>query len=404
MNDSFRQQFPSLQRRPDGNSIVFLDGPGGTQVPIQVIEAISQYYKSSNANTHGPFLYSRETDHVMDTARVKMANLLGASGPECISFGQNMTTLNFALSTAIRRAFQPGDEILITQLDHEANRGPWLSLREHGIVVKEIKLTSEGILDYDDFKAKINERTRLVAIGYASNILGTINQIQLARKLTYEVGAWLLIDAVHYVPHFPVDVQSIDCDFLLCSAYKFYGPHVGILYSRPGLLDRLSPNRLRTADQIAPFSIETGTLNHAAIAGVSAAVDFIAAQGEGSDERTKITNAMSKIRRHEASMVKKLYYGLTANPKISIIGPSIESPERAPTLAILAEGKTPQTICNLLGQNHIFAWDGHFYALRATEILGVISNGGVTRLGISAYTNAADIDKTLTVFENILSH
>lgn len=398
MNASFRAHFPALQRQNQGNPLIYMDGPAGVQVPQQVIDTIAHYYQNSNANTHGAFLTSRETDAVMDTARQKMADFLGAEGPEAISFGQNMTTLNFSLSRAIARALQPGDEVLITQLDHEGNRGPWLALRERGIVVREVALKPEGVLDYEDFASKITERTRLVAVGLASNMLGTVNDIHLIRRLTYEVGAWLLIDAVHAAPHFSLDVQAMGCDFLLCSAYKFYGPHVGILYSRPGLLDRLHPDRLRTAYQHAPYSIETGTLNHAAIAGVSAAVDFIGALGAGSSQRETLVSAMQAIRQHEAELASRLFHGLKSIPGIHIYGISPDVPMRAPTLAIEVAQKTPQEVCTLLASRNIFAWDGHFYAIRAAEVLGLLEKGGVTRLGISAYTTREEVDQVVEAF------
>jgi len=216
-----RQDFPSLHRMYRGRPLVYLDGPGGTQVPQPVIDAISQYYQTSNANTHGQFITSQETDALMQHVRTGVADFLGAEGPESISFGQNMTTLCFSLSQALARTFSPGDEIVITELDHEANRGPWLALKEQGLVVKEVKMTAPGVLDYDDFRRKVTDKTKVVAVGYASNLTGTVNDLATARKLTSNVGAYLVIDAVHYAPHFSLDVQRIDCDFLLCSAYKF---------------------------------------------------------------------------------------------------------------------------------------------------------------------------------------
>ncbi len=401
MNDIFRAQFPALSRLHNQRPLVFLDGPAGTQVPEQVIEAISTYYRNSNANTHGAFLTTRETDAVMDATREKMAAFLGAEDGHTISLGQNMTTLNYALSRAIGRALHPGDEILITQLDHESNRAPWLALQERGIVVREIAVKPDATLDYEDMASKINERTRLVAMGYASNLSGTVNDVALARRLTHQVGAWLLIDAVHYAPHFPLAVRDLGCDFLLCSAYKFYGPHVGILYCRPGLLDRLQPDRLRTAAQHAPYSIETGTLNHAAMAGVGAAVDFIASLGEGLTLRARLLDAMQTIGLHEREMVLTLHKGLSQIYGISIVGPGMDDPLRAPTLAIKVAGKRPDEVCHLLAEQNIFAWDGHFYAIRATEVLGLREKGGVTRMGISAYTNVEDVEATLEAMREI---
>jgi cysteine desulfurase family protein (TIGR01976 family) len=402
MNETFRQHFPALRRQHEGRPLVFLDGPAGVQVPRAVIDAIADYYRQSNANTHGAFVTSRETDSVVEEVRVALSDFLGAAGPHTISLGQNMTSLNYSLARAIGRVLQAGDEILITQLDHEGNRGPWLALREWGVVVREVRLLPNGRLDYVDLERQINHRTRLVALGHASNMLGTVNDIAHARRLCYRHGAWLLLDAVHYAPHFSIDVQADDCDFLLCSAYKFYGPHVGVLYARPGLLDRLPCDRLRTAEQHAPQCIETGTLNHAALAGVTAAIDFIAELGEGVSRRARLISAMSRIQRHEFALGKTLYDGLLAMNGVRVIGPDFDDPRRAPTLAVIVEGRRPRKVCERLAELGICAWDGHFYALRAAEALGLAPQGGVIRLGISAYTTAEEVKSTLVAIESIL--
>lgn len=401
MNDFIRQQFPALQRLHNGKPLIFLDGPAGTQVPTMVIDAISNYYKTSNANSHGQFVTTQETDAIMEATRENLATFLGAEDAHTISLGQNMSTLNFSLSHAIARTLQPGDEILITQLDHEANRAPWLTLRERGIIVKEVRLLPNGMLDYEDMERKLSERTRLLAMGYSSNILGTVNDVHLARKLTYQVGAWLLLDAVHYAPHLPIDVQAIGCDFLLCSAYKFYGPHVGILYSKPGLLDRLPTDRLRTAPQQAPYSIETGTFNHAAAAGVNAAVNFIASVGNGNSHRDKLQSAMEIISTHEKSLVKRLYNGLSKIKGLKIMGLPADTQWRAPTLSFTLDHKNAMEVCQYLAAHNVCAWDGHFYAIRATEVLGLLEKGGVTRLGISVYTTAEEVDYTLELLEKM---
>ncbi len=401
MNDTFRAQFPALSRLHNQQPLIFLDGPAGVQVPEQVIEAISGYYRTSNANTHGAFITTQETDAMMETTREKLAAFLGAEGPHTISLGQNMTTLNYALSRAIGRALHPGDEVLITQLDHESNRAPWLALREKGVVVREIRIRPDATLDYEDMAEKINERTRLVAMGYASNLSGTVNDVALARQLTHQVGAWLLVDAVHYAPHFSIDASALGCDFLLCSAYKFYGPHVGILYSRPGLLDRLQPDRLRTAAQHAPYSIETGTLNHAAIAGTGAAVDFIAGMGTGDTLQERLCDAMQRIGQHERKLFEQLHHGLASINNVGIVGPGPEAPLRAPTLSISVLKKRAEEVCRQLAARNICAWDGHFYAIRATEVLGLLEKGGVTRMGISAYTNAAEVEAAVKAMQEI---
>ncbi len=403
MNDSLRSQFPSLNRIINGRPIVHLDGPAGTQVPKSVIDAISSVYAFSNANTHGQFITSQETDERIDYARNQIAALLGAEGGNTISFGSNMTSMNFVLANSITRSLQPGDEILITQLDHEANRGPWLQQRRHGIVVREVLLDEDGSLDYADLEKKISEKTRVIAIGLASNIFGTVNEIERVRQMAYEVGALLVVDAVHFVPHLLTDVKEIDCDFLLCSAYKFYGPHVGILYSRPGALDRLDTDRLRVQDQHAPYRIERGTLNHAALAGVSAAVSFIESLGEGQQQRDRIINGMGTIQKHERGLAQQLYLGLRDIDGIDIYGPPLKETQRAPTLAFTVENNSPEHICKLLAEKSICAWDGHFYAIRAVEVLGLLAQGGVTRMGICAYNTSEEIEYVIQTLKTILS-
>ena len=395
MNPTIRQAFPALSRQVNGKPLIFLDGPAGTQVPTSVINAISDYYKTSNANTHGAFITSQETDKLLDKTRQKVADFLGAPSASCISFGQNMTTLNYSLSKGIGRILQPGDEIIISQLDHESNRAPWLALRAKGVVLKEIELFRDGTLNYNDLKEKLNHRTRLLAVGAASNIFGTVNNIALMRELTHQVGAWLLLDAVHYAPHFPTDVSAWGCDFLLCSAYKFYGPHVGLLYCKPGLLDQLPTDRLRTQSQHAPYSIETGTLNHAAIAGVEAALDFIAGFGKGNSDKARLKTAMQFIHQNENYLGKVLYYGLQKIDGVQVYGPSFEKGLRAPTVAFTLKGKTATEVCQYLAKHNIFAWDGHFYAIRATEVMGLLEKGGVTRLGVSVYTTRGETEEVL---------
>ena len=402
MNDSIRSQFPSLSRVVNGRPLVHLDGPAGTQVPQSVIDAITSVYNHSNANTHGQFITSMETDELIQHSRNQIAALLGAEGGHTISFGANMTSLNFVLANAITRSLQPGDEILITQLDHEANRGPWLQQRKHGIVVREVMLDEDGSLDYADFEKKISEKTRVIAMGLASNIFGTVNEIDRVRQMAYEVGALLVVDAVHFVPHLLTDVKTIDCDFLLCSAYKFYGPHVGILYSRHGSLDRLDTDRLRTQEQHAPYRIERGTLNHAALAGVSAAVSFIESMGEGNELRARIIHGMGTIQKHERALAQQLYLGLREIDGIDIYGPPLKETQRAPTLAFTVENYSPESVCRLLSEKSICAWDGHFYALRAVEVMGLYLHGGVTRMGIAVYNTTEEIDYVISTLKEIL--
>jgi cysteine desulfurase family protein (TIGR01976 family) len=399
---SCRLDFPSLSRVYQGRNLVYLDGPGGSQVPQVVIEAISNYYKNSNSNSHGAFITTVETDRVIEHARESMAAFFGAVGPETISFGQNMTTLNFSLSKALARFLKPGSEILITQLDHEANRGPWLNLKELGFVIKEVQLRPDGTLDYDDFQSKLSEQTGLVAVGYASNALGTVNEMVKIRAWTGETGTLMLVDAVHYAPHFSIDVTALDCDFLMCSAYKFYGPHVGILYTRPGLLDQLSTDRLVTQDEKAPCRIETGTLNHASLAGVSATIDYLASFGAGVDLRSQLVDSMNTIQNQEFDLYQKMHQGLAAIPGLSIIGPPPDLNWHTPTISFTLDGLNPIEVCAFLASKSICAWDGHFYAQRAIEVLGLMEQGGVTRLGISLYTSQEEVEYTTECIQELV--
>ena len=399
--DKVRSNFPSLSLKDENeNQIIYLDGPGGTQVPSSVIDAISNYYRQSNSNTHGEFITSKETDSIMDSMRKKVAQLLGAESKECISIGQNMTTLNYSLSRGLSKFFKKGDEVIITELDHEANRGPWKTLESYGIKLVEVALLQDGTLDYNDFKNKINQRTSLVAMGMSSNALGTINDFNFIRKITTKYNSLLLLDAVHYAPHFSIDVKSLDCDFLICSAYKFYGPHVGLLYSRPGLLDTLDPDRLIVQEQYAPYKIETGTLNHAACSGVSAAIDFISLIGEGNSYREKLVSAYNKIGNHEYELASNLYSNLDSLDNVTVIGQDFSNKNRTPTVSFIHKKYSANEICKKLGEVNICAWDGHFYALKAIQKLNLEKIGGVTRLGVSLYNSQEEIDRTVKVISS----
>jgi cysteine desulfurase family protein (TIGR01976 family) len=390
-----RDDFPSLARLQGGRPLAYLDGPAGTQVPTAVIEAIAGYYRSSNANVHGQFATSQETDALIASTRETVAAFLGAPSGRTISLGQNMTTLNYALAHALGRELQPGDEVVVTQLDHEANRGPWLMLRERGATVREVRLRPDGRLDYDDMAAKIGPRTRIVAMGLSSNALGTVNDAAVARSLSRAVGARLVLDAVHYAPHFPVDVTALDTDFLLCSAYKFYGPHVGLLYARPGLLERIETDRLRTQEDRAPERIETGTLNHAALAGVKAAIEYMAAWGDGATLRERIVSAVSAIAGQEHALARRYDEEVRRLPGVQRWGMGFDEGPRAPTVSITIEGVTAEAAARRLGEAGILVWDGHFYALRAIEALGLLERGGVLRTGFSMYNTAEEVDRLL---------
>jgi cysteine desulfurase family protein (TIGR01976 family) len=394
-----RDDFPSLKRTVNGRPLAYLDGPGGTQVPQKVIDAVSEYYRRYNANAGGAFVTSIETDQMVLRARQSVAAFLGAPSWREVSFGANMTTLTFALSHALGRAMAPGDEIVVTALDHEANRGPWLNLRERGIVVKEIGLQPGATLDPDDMARQIGPATRLVAMGYASNAFGTVNDVSLARKLTRDVGAYLVIDAVHFAPHFPLDVVALDPDFLLCSAYKFYGPHVGVLYARPGLLEQFQTDKLHVQYDEAPYRIETGTLNFASIAGVKAAVEYLASWGKGPDLRARLVQAMEGIAAYEHQLARTYYERASAIPGVTVWGPGFDSRLRAPTVSITIEAVHPRDAARRLAQDGFAVWAGDFYAARPIEVLGLADEGGVIRVGISMYNTHAEIERLLNAID-----
>ena len=394
-----RKDFPALARLWQGVELAYLDGPGGSQVPTAVIDAIADLYATCNVNTHGNFPPSREVDGRLLNARAVVATFLGAASGDCISFGQSMTTLCFALSTAIGRTLEPGDEVLITQLDHEGNRGPWLTLRERGIVVREVRLTPAGVLDAADMASKITARTKLLALGASSNALGTVNDIALARRLTRAVGALLVIDAVHYAPHFPIDVRAMDVDFLLCSAYKFYGPHIGVLYSKPGALDALPTDRLSVQDPAAPYRIETGTLNHAAIDGVRAAIEYIAGWGTGATLRERIVDAVQSISDYEHELALSYYEAVRAIPRVRVWGPDFATRARAPTVSITIDERSVAKVAGALGDQGICVWDGDFYAARPVEVLGLARSGGLLRTGFSMYSTPHEVRRLLAGIE-----
>jgi cysteine desulfurase family protein (TIGR01976 family) len=316
-----------------------------------------------------------------------------------ISFGWSSTTLAFSLARAFRRLWGPGDEVVITALEHETNRAPWQTLEEAGVTVREVAVRPGATLDPDDLARKITERTRLVAVGAASNAFGTVNDLETVRRLSREAGARMLVDAVHSAPHFPQDVAALDTDFLLCSVYKFYGPHVGVLYNRPGLLDELPVDRLRTAAQTAPGRIETGTPNHAALAGVTAAVEYLAGWGEGDDLRSRVVSAMEGISAHERSVARRYFERVREVPGVTVWGPGFPSDPagstglRAPTVSITIDGMTAAEAARALGERGICVWDGHFYAARPVEVLGLADRGGVLRAGFVMYNTAEEADR-----------
>jgi cysteine desulfurase family protein (TIGR01976 family) len=387
-----RQDFPSLTRRIDGHPIAYLDGPGGTQVPKPVLDAMIDCYHNRNVNTHGNFVPSAELDERVLEARCAVADLLGAAGHEHISIGQNMTTLAFSLSRAISRTIRPGDEVLITQLDHEANRGPWQLLQEQGAVIREVPLLPTGELDYAAMKDLITDRTRLFALGCSSNAIGTVNDLKLAREWTRAVGALLILDAVHFAPHFPVHVEQLDPDFLLCSAYKFYGPHVGILYSRAGALNALTTDKLIVQDDAAPYRIETGTLNHPAIEGVGAAVEYLARFGRGSTRKETVHDAVAAIAVYEHELGQHLWSSLEGLPGVKLWGVDFSRAMRAPTVSFTIDDVEAGHIAKSLGNLGICVWDGNFYAPRPVEILN-IPGKALVRVGFSMYNTKDEAER-----------
>jgi cysteine desulfurase family protein (TIGR01976 family) len=396
-----RAQFPSLSQQVNGQTAAFLDGPGGTQVPQRVIDAISDYLRTNNANTCGAYATSRATDQVIAGARSAMADFLGCDSDEIV-FGPNMTSLSFALSRSIGRELGPGDEILLTHLDHDANISPWRALEERGVKIQFADIREKDCtLDMDDLASKINPRTKLVAVGYASNAVGTINDVKTIVRLAHDAGALAFIDAVHYAPHGPIDVRELDCDFMACSTYKFFGPHMGVLYGKREHLVRLQPYKLRANTNAVPQRWEWGTLNHECIAGITACVDYLADLGrrssQVSDRRDAIRSAFRAIRSHERKLIERMLRGLRGIPGLRQYGISdpSELDSHCPTFAVRIDGRTPLELATRLGQAGIFTWDGNYYAINLTERLGVEKDGGFLRIGFVHYNTEEEVDRVL---------
>ncbi|MGQ9766998.1 MAG: cysteine desulfurase-like protein [Anaerolineae bacterium] len=413
---ALRSRFPALALTDAGRPAVFFDGPGGTQVPQRVIDAMRNYLVRCNANHGGAFRTSRESDTVLAAAHEAMADLLNARSAQEIVFGANMTTLTFAFSRAIGRKLGPGDEIVITRLDHDANRAPWLALRERGVVVHEVAFDpADCTLRLDELAARLNSRTRLVAVGYASNAVGTINPIAQIARMAHQVGAWLWVDAVHYLPHGPVDVQALDCDFLVCSPYKFFGPHAGVVWGRYELLERLPAYKVRPAGDLPPDKFETGTQNHEAQAGVLAAVEYLAELGEtfGSGfagqfpgftgRRLALKQALAAIQAYERTLFERFVAGLLTIPGLSFYGirDFARFDQRTPTAAFRLAGHSPQAVAEHLAERGVYVWAGNFYAVAVTEALGLEESGGVVRAGLVHYNTAEEVDYCLACLREL---
>jgi len=433
-----RSQFPSLAQTVNGHPAAFLDGPGGTQVPQRVIDAISDYLSRDNANTGGAYATSRRTDAMIAEARSAMADFLHCGADE-VAFGPNMTTLTFAISRAIGRDLKPGDEIVVTRLDHDANVSPWLAMAEdRGVTVRWAEIhDADCTLDMADLASKINSKTKLVAVGYASNAVGTINPVKEVVQLAHQAGALAYIDAVHYGPHGLIDVAALDCDFLACSTYKFFGPHMGVLFGKREHLKRFRPYKVRPNTNAIPNCWEWGTLNHECIAGITACVEYLADLGRGiangvtnkrvphpsrlskggnddagttgvNERRAAIEAAYGAIHEHENALLKKLIAGLLKIPGLKIYG--ITDParfsERCATLAVRIDsgkpGHTPLELATKLGERGFFTWDGNYYALNLTEHLDVEKSGGFLRLGFVHYNTVEEVDRLLAALREVV--
>ena len=405
-----RSQFPALNQTVNGHPAAFLDGPGGTQVPQRVIDAISDYLRRNNANTCGAYQTSRNTDAMIAGARSAMADFLGCDADEVV-FGFNMTSLTYAMSRAIGRELEPGDEIVLTYLDHDANFSPWRALEERGVNLRVVEVNkADCTLDMTDLARKINTHTKLVAVGYASNAVGTINNVREVVRLAKSVGALSYIDAVHYAPHGPIDVHALDCDFLVCSTYKFFGPHMGVLYGKREHLTRLHPYKVRANTNKIPNCWEWGTLNHECIAGITACVDYLADLGRranpsAKNRRAAILSAYELIHQHERSLLEKLIAGLPTLPGAKIYG--ITDPkrfdDRCPTVAVRIDGHTPLELADKLGDRGFFTWDGNYYAINLSEQLDVEKEGGFLRIGLAHYNTPEEVDRLLAALGEIVA-
>lgn len=401
-----RERFPSIVRP---GSPVYFDNPGGTQVPKSVADVMSYYLLHDNANSHGAFATSERTDVVIAEARAAVADLIGAEWSNEIVFGSNMTTLTFAFSRALGRELHEGDEVVVTALDHDANVAPWLQLAEDGgLIVSSVDVhTEDCTLDLDSFRNALSNRTRLVAFTYASNAVGTVNDVRLLTRLAHEAGALVYIDAVHYAPHGLIDVRDIGCDFLVCSPYKFFGPHSGVLYIRADHSNRLRPCKVRPASNEVPYKWETGTLSHEALAGITAAIGYIASlapNGVYGNRRQRIVAAMAAVRDYEVDLMGRMLDGLNSLP-VTLYGitDSTRLSERVPTFALTAQGISPRQLAEEFAKRGFNTWDGNYYALALMQRLGLEGSGGALRVGLAHYNTSDEVDRFLAALEEILA-
>ena len=401
--DAIRARFPALGRRYGGRPVAYFDGPGGTQVPQAVVDATADYLLHHNANTHWHFPTSLETDAALAAARAAFADFLNAT-PADIAFGLNMTTLTFHLARALGRSWGPGDEVVVTELDHHANVAPWQALaRERGVTLRTVPVDpARGVLDEAALDAAVGPRTRLLAIGAASNALGTVTDVARAAALAHRHGALVFVDAVHYAPHALVDVQALGCDLLACSAYKFYGPHVGVLFGRQALVASLDVPKLEPAPETAPERLETGTQNHEGIVGAAAAVDFLASLAEGppaSSRRDALARVFDELHRRGQALVTRLYTGLAAIPGVTVYGPPPEAP-RTPTIAFVVRDRSSDEVARELASRGLFLSNGDFYASTVVRRLGHAADG-LVRAGCACYTSAEEIERLIAAVAEI---
>jgi cysteine desulfurase family protein (TIGR01976 family) len=392
-----RDRFPALQRSHEGRAVAYFDGPGGTQVPMSVAEAVSDYLLRHNANTHWGFPTSAETDEVVAGARKAVADLLDGA-PDEIVFGPNMTTLTFHVARSLGRKFPPGSQIVVTELDHRANVDPWLDMaRMWNFEVRAVPFRADtGTLELSAFEAAVNSRTRLIAVGGASNALGTVNDVPAISAIARRHDSLLFVDAVHSTPHLPVSVEALDCDLLVCSPYKFYGPHVGVLWGRRDLLEVLDSPRLRPASDAAPERLETGTLNHEGLAGTLAAVEFLASlDSDPGNRRTRLERVMGELHLRGDQLAARMWQGLSAISGVQVFGPAAGSAPRTPTVSFVVDGVDSADVSRRLAFEHaVFCSHGNFYASDVTKRLGVEATG-LVRAGAACYTDFVEVDRLI---------
>ncbi len=403
---TLRAQFPALRQEMNGEPVAFLDGPGGTQVPNRVIKAMSNYFVRGSSNQGGPFLTSQQTDETVAAARRAIQALYNAHQPEEIIFGQNMTSLTFAMSRALARTWQPGDEIIVTRLDHDANISPWLMAAEdRGVTVRWLDFRPENCtLRLDLLPDLLNEKTRLVAVTFASNAVGSISEVAQVVQMAHRVGALVYVDSVHYAPHGLIDVQALDCDFLVSSVYKYFGPHTGAMYGKYEHLKRLAAYKVRPSSNLPAGKWETGTPSFESLAGVAAAVDYLARLGgiKGS-LRERIVRAMARITQYEREISERFLRRASAISGLRVYGiTDIEClDQRTPTFAISLKGYTPAEVATHLGEQGIFVWDGHYYAIAVMERLGLLDKGGLVRIGFVHYNTMDEVDRVLNALNDL---